>query len=118
MNHPRILGIGTANPPVRLTQDIGGGQATGEDLPSTPDLTGTVFDTASTIKRAKQGLGNDAWSRRCFYIADDFFTSVSQGAGAYLLFGVIHDWDDRRVIRILQKLPPGYGREGKSATCR
>ena len=26
---------------------------------------------------------------------------------------MIHDWDDRRVIRILQKLPPGYGREGK-----
>jgi len=31
----------------------------------------------------------------------DFFTSVPQGADAYLLSGVIHDWDDDRAIRIL-----------------
>src|ERR1700722_10914956 len=87
-------------------------------LQSTPDLTGRSSIRHRRSREQSEGLGNDARSRRCFYIAGDFFTSVSQGAGAYLLFGVIHDWDDRRVIRILQKLPPGYGREAKSATCR
>lgn len=71
-------------------------------LQLTPDITGTVFDTASTIERAKQGLGNDAWSRRCSYVSGDFFTSVPQEADAYLLCGVIHDWDDTRAITILE----------------
>jgi hypothetical protein len=43
-------------------------------LQFTPDITGTVFDTASTIERAKQGIGNDACIRRCSYVIGDFFT--------------------------------------------
>ena len=84
--------------------DIGGGQGKllEKILQFTPEIMGTVFDTATTIERAKQGLGNDAWSRRCSYVIGDFFTSVPQGADAYLLCGVIHDWDDRRAIRILK----------------
>jgi O-methyltransferase domain/Dimerisation domain len=84
--------------------DVGGGQGKllEKILQFTPDITGTVFDTASTIERAKQGLGNDACSRRCSYVIGDFFSSVPQGADAYLLCGVIHDWDDPRAIRILR----------------
>ncbi len=84
--------------------DIGGGQGKllEKILQFNQNITGTVFDTASTIERAKQGLGNDAWSRRCSYVIGDFFTSVPQGADAYLLCGVIHDWDDRRAIGILR----------------
>ena len=55
MNHPRILGIGTAN----------------------------------------------------------FFTSVPQGADAYLLCGVIHDWGDRRAIRILKNCRRAMGEKGR-----
>jgi len=82
--------------------DVGGGQGSllEKILQFNPDLRGTVFDTASTIERATQ-LGRNAWGRRCSYVAGDFFTSVPQGANAYLLCGVIHDWDDDRAIRIL-----------------
>jgi len=52
-------------------------------------------------ERATQQLGNNAWGRRCSYVTGDFFTSVPQGADAYLLCGVIHDWDDNRAITIL-----------------
>ena len=95
--------------------DVGGGQGKllEKILQFTPDITGTVFDTASTIERAKQRLGNDAWCRRCSYVIGDFFTSVPQGANAYLLCGVIHDWDDRRAIRILRncrRVMAGKGR--------
>jgi hypothetical protein len=95
--------------------DIGGGQGKllEKILQSTPDITGTVFDTASTIERAKQGLGNDAWSRRCSYVIGDFFTSVPQGAEAYLLCGVIHDWDDRRAIRILKNCRRAMAAKGR-----
>ena len=95
--------------------DIGGGQGKllEKILQFTPDITGTVFDTASTIERAKQGLGNDAGSRRCSYITGDFFTSVPQGADAYLLCGVIHDWDDRRAIRILKNCRRAMAAKGR-----
>jgi O-methyltransferase domain/Dimerisation domain len=84
--------------------DIGGGQGKLLEtiLQFNPDIRGTVFDTASTIQRAKQQFGNDAWGRRCSFVAGDFFTSVPQGADAYLLCGVIHDWDDSRAVTILR----------------
>jgi O-methyltransferase domain/Dimerisation domain len=95
--------------------DIGGGQGNllEKILQFTPAITGTVFDTASTIEKAKQVLGNDAWSKRCSYVIGDFFTSVPQGADAYLLCGVIHDWDDRRAIRILKNCRRAMPEKGR-----
>jgi SAM-dependent methyltransferase len=95
--------------------DVGGGQGKllEKILQFTPDITGTVFDTASTIERVEQGFGNDAWSRRCSYVIGDFFTSVPPGADAYLLCGVIHDWDDRRAIRILRNCRRAMTKKGR-----
>jgi SAM-dependent methyltransferase len=95
--------------------DVGGGQGKllEKILQFTPDITGTLFDTASTIERVEQGFGNDAWSRRCSYVIGDFFTSVPQGADAYLLCGVIHDWDDRRAIRILRNCRRAMTEKGR-----
>src|SRR5580700_6515032 len=83
--------------------DIGGGQGKllEKILQFNPDISGTVFDTTSTIERAKEQPGNNARGRRCSYVAGDFFSSVPQGADAYLLSNVIHDWDDNRAIKIL-----------------
>jgi hypothetical protein len=83
--------------------DIGGGQGKllEKVLQFNPDIRGTVFDTASTIERAERELGY-ARSGRCSYVTGDFFDSVPQGADAYLLCGVIHDWDDSCAVRILR----------------
>jgi len=84
--------------------DVGGGQGRLLEriLQFNPDMRGMVFDTASTIQRAKQQLGNNTSGRRCSYVIGDFFTSVPQGADAYLLCGVIHDWDDDRAVTLLR----------------
>jgi SAM-dependent methyltransferase len=84
--------------------DIGGGHGKFLEkiLQFNPDIRGTVFDTASTIERAKQQLRDNAWGRRCSYVTGDFFGSVPQGADAYLLCGVIHDWDDNRAVTVLR----------------
>lgn len=84
--------------------DIGGGQGKLLDkiLLFNPDIRGTVFDTASTIERAKRQPVDNACGRRFSYVAGDFFNSVPQGADAYLLCGVIHDWDDTHAITILK----------------
>jgi hypothetical protein len=83
--------------------DVGGGRGTllEKILQFNPDMRGTVFDTASTIERTKQLHDDNAEGRLCSYVPGDFFISVPQGADAYLLSGVIHDWDDERAIRIL-----------------
>jgi SAM-dependent methyltransferase len=95
--------------------DVGGGQGKllEKILQFTPDITGTVFDTASTIERAKQGFANDASSMRCSYVVGDFFGSVPQGADAYLLCGVIHDWDDRCAIEILRNCRRAMAEKGR-----
>ena len=95
--------------------DIGGGQGKllEKILQFNPDMRGTVFDTASTIQRAKQQLGNNARGRRCSYLTGDFFTSVPQGAGAYLLCGVIHDWDDNRAVTILRNCRKATTKNGR-----
>lgn len=84
--------------------DIGGGQGRllEKILQFNPNVRGTVFEMPSTIERARQQLGNNAWGRRCSYVAGDFFTSVPQGADLYLLCGVIHDWDDDHATTILR----------------
>jgi hypothetical protein len=84
--------------------DIGGGQGKllEKILQFNPNISGTVFDTPSTIERATQQIGDNAWRRRCTYVAGDFFTSVPPGADTYLLSGVIHDWDDDRALTILR----------------
>jgi O-methyltransferase domain len=64
-------------------------------------MRGIVFDTPPTIVRAKQRRGNDVWGRRCSYVAGGFFESVPKGADAYLLCGVVHDWNDDRCTIIL-----------------
>jgi hypothetical protein len=84
--------------------DIGGGQGALLEtiLQFNPDIGGTVFDTASTIQSAWRRCNNNAWGRRCSYVTGDFFTSVPPGADAYLLCGVIHDWDDSHAVAILR----------------
>ena len=84
--------------------DIGGGEGTFLEkiLELNPEMKGTVFDTESAIGRARLKVANSACGRRCSYFAGNFFDSVPERADAYLLCGVIHDWDDDRAITILR----------------
>ena len=95
--------------------DVGGGQGRLLEriLQFNPDMRGMVFDTASTIQRAKQQLGNNTSGRRCSYVIGDFFTSVPQGADAYLLCGVIHDWDDDRAVTLLRNCRKAMTKNGR-----
>jgi O-methyltransferase domain/Dimerisation domain len=95
--------------------DIGGGEGKFLEkiLRLHPEMKGTVFDTASTIESARQKLENGASVRRCSYVAGNFFDSVPEGADAYLLCGVIHDWDDGRAIKILRNCRQAMAEKGR-----
>ena len=95
--------------------DIGGGQ--GKLLRSiiklNPGITGILFDLEPAIEIAKQHLRSDACSGRCSAVAGNFFESVPEGAQAYILCGVIHDWDDEHCVRILNNCRRAMARNGR-----
>jgi O-methyltransferase domain len=95
--------------------DIGGGEGklVRKILELNPGMRGAVFDMPATIKTANQQPGDDTCVGRCSYIAGDFFESVPPGADAYLLCGVVHDWDDNRVITILRNCRKAMTKNGR-----
>jgi O-methyltransferase domain/Dimerisation domain len=95
--------------------DIGGGEGKllRRILCLNPGIKGTVFDLEPAIEIAKQHLSSDACAARCSAVAGDFFISIPKGADAYILCGVIHDWDDDRGIRILKNCRSAMDHNGK-----
>ena len=61
---------------------------------ATPGLRGVLFDLPQVVSRASEVLTGDI-ADRCQIVGGDFFDSVPEGADAYILKGVIHDWPDR-----------------------
>jgi O-methyltransferase domain/Dimerisation domain len=84
--------------------DVGGGEGKLLEtiLDFYPGVEGIVFDSSRTIERTKQRICSDRSPRQCSYVAGDFFEAVPEGADAYLLCGVVHDWNDEHAIRILR----------------
>jgi hypothetical protein len=93
--------------------DVGGGNGRFLEtiLEIYPEIQGTIFDCATTIERT--GRPADRKSRRCSYVAGDFFASVPQGGDLYFLCGVVHDWDDDHAVTILRNC-----RQAMPATAR
>jgi SAM-dependent methyltransferase len=71
-------------------------------LGANPRLRGIVFDRAGAAERAREKLAAVGLSARCAVAAGDFFQAVPEGADAYLLKHVIHDWNDDRATAILR----------------
>jgi len=69
-----------------------------------PRLEGVLFDLPEVIAGAKSTLAPYGLENRCKIIGGDFFQSVPEGADAYLLKHIIHDWDDERALAILRNI--------------
>jgi hypothetical protein len=82
--------------------DVGGGNGRFLEtiLEIYPEIQGTVFDCATAIGQNRRPAGKT--SRRCSYVAGDFFASVPPGWDLYFLCGVVHDWDDDHSVTILR----------------
>jgi hypothetical protein len=84
--------------------DIGGGQGQllSGILSANPHVRGTLFDQPHVVIRAKDVLARYGLSERCTIVSGSFFETVPEGADAYLLKSIIHDWDDEKAIDILR----------------
>jgi O-methyltransferase domain/Dimerisation domain len=82
--------------------DVGGGQGAllREILAATPELKSILFDQPSVVAGAGEILQGEITSR-VEIVGGNFFESVPEGADAYILKGVIHDWPDDDAASIL-----------------
>jgi len=78
-----------------------------------PRLKGILFDLGHVVNRASDRLQAAGVGDRCSIVAGSFFESFPEGADAYLLRHIIHDWTDEQSIQILKncrKAVPAHGR--------
>jgi orsellinic acid C2-O-methyltransferase len=87
---------------VRTVVDVGGGNGAlvRAALRANDWLEGTITDVSNLARQAEEAIAQDGLGERCRFVVADFFEHVLEGADAYLLKSVIHDWDDERALRI------------------
>jgi SAM-dependent methyltransferase len=89
---------------IRRVVDVGGGtgQFLAALLPRHPHMRGVLFDLPSGLAGAQQVLAGAGVPDRCELVSGDFLAAVPEGADAYVLVNVLHDWDDDTATRILR----------------
>jgi hypothetical protein len=97
--------------------DVGGGNGMllGTILKANPHLKGILFDLPEVIERARdsQYLTTEISSGRCQLIPGNFFETVPDGADAYLMKHIIHDWSNDECIKILNNCYKAMAENGK-----
>ncbi len=85
--------------------DVGGGKGEllAAILKANPDLRGVLFDQPHVVAGAGELLEEVGVAGRCEVVGGSFFEAVPEGADAYLLKSVVHDWDDAAATEILTK---------------
>jgi ubiquinone/menaquinone biosynthesis C-methylase UbiE len=65
-------------------------------------MRGVLFDLPHVTAGATALLESGGVADRCQIVSGDFFASVPEGADAYMMKHIIHDWDDERATQILR----------------
>jgi hypothetical protein len=83
--------------------DVGGGHGLllAGILLANPRLCGVLYDLPAVVDGAS-ALRQEPISQRCEIVGGDFFKGVPAGADAYMLKGIIHDWNDEAALTILK----------------
>lgn len=90
---------------VGVLVDVGGGEGAllAAILAANPSLCSVLCDLPHVVADAKDRLERAGVADRCEVVGGSFFETVPEGADAYLLKSVIHDWDAAAAIEILRK---------------
>jgi hypothetical protein len=69
-----------------------------------PNVSGILFDLPAVVEGARAAMGSYGLDGRLRVLGGDFFQAVPEGADAYILKHIIHDWDDEKSIAILRNV--------------
>jgi hypothetical protein len=88
----------------RTILDLGGGDGAlmAEILGAHERAQGVLCDLPSALADAPGTLAAAGVADRCRVIPADFFVEVPDGADAYVLKQIVHDWNDERATAILR----------------
>lgn len=81
-------------------------------LSKNPQLRGVLYDLPAVVENAPTPPQKSV-ADRLEIIAGDFFEAIPAGADAYLLKGVIHDWNDESAVRILRNCRRAMRSDGR-----
>ena len=84
--------------------DVGGGSGLLVEtiLARNAAATAVLLETPAIAAEARRRLRAAGLGRRCRVVSGDFLRSVPSGGDVYVLAFVLHNWDDRRAVRILR----------------
>ena len=100
---------------IQTLADVGGGNGSllTAVMQRYPRLKGILYDLGHVAGRARETIQAHGLESRCAVIEGSFFEAIPQGADAYLMRHVIHDWTDEQSVQILRncrKVVPANGR--------
>ncbi|NUT47763.1 MAG: methyltransferase [Saccharothrix sp.] len=83
--------------------DVGGGEGglLAAILAATPGLRGHLVDLDATADRARRTFRDRGLDDRARVTGGSFFDPLPAGADAYLLFDILHNWDDEHAHRVV-----------------
>ncbi|MCX2947864.1 methyltransferase [Lentzea sp. NEAU-D7] len=95
--------------------DVGGGHGSllAAILTANPAMRGHLVELGETAAGARAVLGLYGLADRTEVTGSSFFDPLPAGADAYLLFDILHDWDDERAHRILARCAEAAGERGR-----
>jgi hypothetical protein len=100
---------------MQIVADIGGGTGTllAAILRAHSQLRGILFDRRAAVADGRETLRAAGVANRSEVIAGDFFEGVPEGADGYILANVLHDWDDKRAVQILDSCRQAMAADGR-----
>lgn len=90
---------------VATVVDIGGGNGglLSRLLTRHRHLHATLLDLPHVVEQASATLAAAGVADRCQLVPGDFLTTVPDGADAYVMAQILHDWDDDKAAQILHR---------------
>jgi O-methyltransferase len=100
---------------VRHLVDVGAGHGTlaATLLADHPGLEATLFDLPHVVGGAAHTLARAGVADRGSTVGGDFFAAVPEGADAYLLSFILHDWSDDECAAILGNVRRAIAADGR-----
>jgi O-methyltransferase domain/Dimerisation domain len=101
--------------PFGVVADVAGGHGAllAAILKSNPTARGILFDLPQVVAGAEPFLTAAGVADRCARVGGDFFAEMPQGADAYVLSQILHDWDDERSVAVLRQVRMVMPNHGK-----